>query len=351
VSDQVFHELAEALDRLPNGFTRTESGVELEILKRIFSQEEASIAGRLTREMEPYDAIAGRIGLDAEDAKETLSKMSRRGLLWYGVLDGKPNFRLAPFVVGIYEAQLENMTHELAHLVEDYFDEGGLVGIMGPLPAVHRVVPAHGTVKSEWILPYDDVKAIIEANTTFILRNCICRVQQKTVGKECEFPLRSCMTISKRERPPRINDLSKEEALAKLDEFEEIGFVHTVSNVVEGVSYVCNCCGCCCGVLRGITDYGIETSVAHANYYSIIDDGCTGCGICVDRCQVKAISLEDGRAAVDLGKCIGCGLCVTGCPSGAATMELKPEDEIVRPPIDFEAWENERLRNRGLLGA
>jgi ferredoxin len=128
-----------------------------------------------------------------------------------------------------------------------------------------------------------------------------------------------------------------------------MGLVHTVSNVMEGLGYVCNCCGCCCGILRGITDWGIENSVAYANYYSVIDaDECLGCGICRKRCQVHAISEKDGVSVVDRKKCIGCGLCVTGCPNGVAKLEKKPQSEIVNPPADFEAWENERLRNRGL---
>ena len=134
-----------------------------------------------------------------------------------------------------------------------------------------------------------------------------------------------------------------------LNEFERIGLVHTVSNIIRGVYYVCNCCGCCCGVLRGITDFGIENSVAHANYYSVIDTNeCIGCGVCERRCQVKAISMKDGVAVVDHPHCIGCGLCVTGCPTHAARLQRKPENEIVHPPIDFETWELERLRNRGL---
>ncbi len=40
---------------------------------------------------------------------------------------------------------------------------------------------------------------------------------------------------------------SGKEALALLERSEQIGLVHTVSNVMEGVGYICNCCGCCCG--------------------------------------------------------------------------------------------------------
>ncbi len=322
----------------------------MRILRKIFSPEEASLAGQLTSAPKSAEAIASCTGLPAEEAEARLTKMAKRGLLWSSKEDEKSLFRLAPFVVGIYEAQLESMDHELAHLVEEYLANGGAVGIMKPQPALHRVVPAQKAVKSEWILPYDDVKAILLQSKTFHLRDCICRVQQDYIGRKCDFPLRTCLSFSSFDRSPHPLDISKEEALAFLDEAEEIGLVHTVSNVMKGLGYVCNCCGCCCGILRGVNEWGIENSVAYANYHAIIDpDECVGCGTCRKRCQVHAISESDGISTVNVKKCIGCGLCVTGCPNKAARLARKPDKEVVNPPVDFAAWEHERLRNRGLV--
>jgi len=350
MTDDVYEQLADALDRLPNGFPRTPSNVEILLLKKIFSPEEASLARRLCGDMEAIEVIAGRVGLPAEDARTRLMKMVKRGLVWFDEQAGRPRFRLAPFVVGIYEAQLESMDHELAHLVEQYMMDGGAVGIMKPQPALHRVVPAQSAVKSEWILPYDDVRAILLASKTFRVRDCICRVQQDHIGRRCNFPLRTCISFSSVERPPGPNDISREEALAILDDVEDVGLVHTVSNVVKGFGYVCNCCGCCCGILRGINEWGIENSVAHANYYAVIDPGeCLGCGTCTNRCQVHAVSLKGGVAVVERERCIGCGLCVTGCPNNVAKLQRKPAAEIVKPPMDYSTWEHQRLLNRGLV--
>lgn len=345
-----FHvQLAEALDRLPNGFPRTPSGVELAILRKIFSSEEASLASQLTGKMEPVNLIARRVGLSVGEAEAKLTAMAKRGLLWSDEHDRKQCFRLAPFIVGIYEAQRESMDHEFAHLVEDYMMNGGAAGIMGPEPALHRVVPAQKAVKSEWILPYDDVRAILLHSKTFRLADCVCRVQQDHVGRRCGFPLRTCLSFSSAEGLPTPYDISQAEALAFLLSAEEIGLVHTVSNVMKGVGYVCNCCGCCCGILRGVNDWGVENSVAHANYYAVIDsDECLNCGTCRKRCQVHAISEQSGVSTVDLKRCIGCGLCVTGCPGGAARLQRKPDDQAVHPPTDFATWERERLSNRGL---
>ena len=42
-------------------------------------------------------------------------------------------------------------------------------------------------------------------------------------------------------------------------------------------------------------------------------------------------------------------MCVTGCPSDAAQLHKKPDAQLIQPPADFTAWEEERLRNRGLM--
>ncbi|TEU00311.1 MAG: 4Fe-4S dicluster domain-containing protein [Candidatus Stahlbacteria bacterium] len=350
MTDEIYEQLADALDRLPNGFPRTPSNVEILLLKKMFSPEEASLACQLGGEMEGIDVIAERVGLPVKEARTRLLKMVKRGLVWFDKEEGRPCFRLAPFIVGSYEAQLEDMDHEFAHLFEEYMADGGAIGIMRPQPAIHRVVPAQSAVKSEWILPYDDVRKIILDSKTFRVQDCICRVQQDLLGnRKCDFPLKNCLGFSSLERPPRPDDISQEDALAILDKTEEIGLVHTVSNIAKGIYYVCNCCGCCCGILRGINDWGIEDSVAAANYYAVIDsDECTDCGICIERCQVSAISLKDEVAFVNREKCIGCGLCVTGCPTNAAKLHRKPDEEIIHPPEDFATWEQERLKSRGL---
>jgi NAD-dependent dihydropyrimidine dehydrogenase PreA subunit len=345
-----YERLAIALNKLPNSFPRTKSNIEITLLKKIFLPEEANLAGQLTGTMEPLSVIAKRIGLTETETMSRLKAMMERGFIWGD--PGAGSFRLAPFVVGIYEAQLERMDHELAHLFEEYLDQGG-IEIMRPQPAIHRVIPAQTATKTEWILPYDKLRELLISCNTFRVRDCICRKQQDLVEtRKCTFPLHvELIFYSGREStdPPVPPFVTKEEALAVLDKTEEIGLVHTVSNVAEGVYYVCNCCGCCCGILRGITEFGIEKSVAAANYYSVIDpDKCQGCGTCIERCQMHAVSAQGEIAVVNRAKCIGCGLCVTGCPAKVARLERKAEGEIVNPPKDFAAWEHERLANRGL---
>jgi len=52
----------------------------------------------------------------------------------------------------------------------------------------------------------------------------------------------------------------------------------------------------------------------------ILPDRCTSCGICVERCRFRALSLGPEGLRLDRFACEGCGLCARVCPSGAIEM-------------------------------
>jgi electron transport complex protein RnfB len=354
MAGDVYERLAAALDGLANGFPRTESNVELRILRHVFTSDEAEVAAALTGRPAVAAAVARRASLAPAHVAATLARLAERDVIWTGRVDDATGYRLAPFIVGFWEAHmLETRDAEFARLVEEYFCGGGAVGIMSPQPAIHRVVPARGATETEWVLPYDDVRALLGRASSFRLETCVCRLQQDETGtRRCDFPLEACLWFSYAETADDASAVSHDQALAVLDEAERVGLVHTVSNVASGIGYVCNCCGCCCGLLRGINEWGVEHSVAQANYFAEIDPlVCTACGACEERCQVDAIAVtDDGVRVVRRESCIGCGLCVTGCPDEAARLRRKPENEIVAPPATRGAWERVRLKARGISG-
>jgi ferredoxin len=52
------------------------------------------------------------------------------------------------------------------------------------------------------------------------------------------------------------------------------------------------------------------------------EEKCLGCGKCVEKCPIGAITLDkDGFAAVDKEKCTGCLKCAKVCPNEAITAE------------------------------
>ena len=351
--DDVYERLAAGLDGLANGFPRTESGAELGILRHVFSEDEARVAAALTGRPAAAAEVARRAGLDPATVEATLSGLADRGAIWTAPVGDATGYRLAPFIVGFYEDHLlRTRDPEFARFVEEYLVGGGS-GFMSAQPAIHRVVPARAATDAEWVLPYDDVRAILARASSFRVGSCDCRLQQDELGtRRCDFPLEVCLLFSFTESPAEEGSITQEEALAVLDEAERVGLVHTVSNVAEGVGYVCNCCGCCCAFLRGVTTWGIEHAVAEANYVAEIDgETCEACGTCAERCQVGAIvEARDGVYAVRRESCIGCGLCVTGCPSEAAHLRRKPENQVLAPPATYDEWERMRLEARGLGG-
>jgi electron transport complex protein RnfB len=353
MADDVYRQLAQRLDAIPNGFPATESGVELRLLAKIFAPEEAKLASvmRLTYES-PAD-IAARAGVDAGPARRMLKDMARKGLVLFRRSERQLAFSLWPFVVGIYEAQLPRMDAEMALLFEQYVQEteGGLAC---HAPSVHRVVPVEEAIPFELeIFPYERATQIVEQAKAWAVRDCICRVQQRLVGRGCDRPLENCLVFAPVEGAFDHSDvdraITKEEALQVLRETEEAGLVHTTGNYRGQHSYICNCCTCCCGILRGVAEFGIPTAVARSEFRATVDAGvCVGCGDCVARCQFGALSVPEDVSVVDHIRCVGCGLCVSSCPTGALGLERRSEQEIVVPPADLDEWMAQRAQERGI---
>ena len=118
-----------------------------------------------------------------------------------------------------------------------------------------------------------------------------------------------------------------------MKEAEEAGLVHCATNTADKIGFVCNCCSCHCGIMKSMQTSAGPGMAAVSNYIIQLDEeACTACETCVDRCQVKAISMDD-VAEIDFSLCIGCGLCVSTCPEEALSL-VNREEKIV-PPKNF----------------
>jgi ferredoxin len=355
MSEDAYRRLARQLDAIPNGFPPAENGADLRLLQKLFSPQEAFLAAHMTSHREPAATIAGRAGLDPEDALAMLKAMARRELIRVGRREGQLTFGLLPFIVGFYEGQLARMDRELAQLFEAYFTAtAGAVGHWAP--AVHRVIPVEEAVPAGIeFYAYERASALLESARAWAVRDCICRVQQRLLGKGCDRPLESCIAFGPVpgmfDSVETMRPIALEQALQILREAEDAGLVHSPGNYRDGLSYICNCCTCCCGVLRTVAEFGLPTAIARADFVAVADeDLCAGCGECVDRCQFGAASLSEGFCQVDTGRCVGCGLCVTTCAPGALRLERRPPGEVQPPPANIGAWLTERAHARGLEG-
>jgi electron transport complex protein RnfB len=349
-----FKKLALRLDAIPNGFPATESGVELDLLAKIFTPEEAELAGSMRLDPEPVSDIATRAGLDPAAAAALLDTMAHKGLVLARTVESERVFGLSPFMVGIYEEQQGRMDRELAMLFERYYQETRGVGMVGADPALHRVIPVQEAIPFEIeIFPYEKASQLIENAKAWGLRKCICRVQRQLIGKGCDHVLENCILFAPVEgafdNSEITRKVSKGEALRVLHEAEEAGLVHSTENHQGRVYYICNCCPCCCGVLRGLVEFGVRNSVARSDFQTTVDsEACTGCGACLDRCHFGALSVSDDVCRVDPDRCLGCGLCVSACPEGALVLRRRPVHDRASPPLDHGDWLAQRARERGV---
>ncbi len=355
MTEDVYVRLAEILNRIPNGFPPVEDGTHLRILEWIFTPEEAELATKLRLWGETVDELAGRLEMPAEELGSFLEHMVKKGQIRALNTSTGRRFCLMPYIVGIYEGQVDRMDSELAQLFEDYFLKARGAGLLDTEPAIFQVVPVNRAVSTELeIHTYQNAEAMINNSKSWGIRECICKKKQSLIGNECDYPTTVCINLDPRKENAFDTDeftqtITKDEALQILRNAEESGLVHCSMNIQEGHFYICNCCTCCCGVLRGLTVLDQPHAFVKSDYNLQVDaDLCAACETCVERCQFNALSVPEDVCVVDLNRCVGCGVCTLVCPEGALSLVSKDSGEKAERPEKFMDWMTKKALARGV---
>ncbi|MHA2358511.1 MAG: ATP-binding protein [Candidatus Heimdallarchaeaceae archaeon] len=348
-----YEKLALVLDTIPNAFPAVEDGTHLRVLEWIFTPEEADLASKLKMRGETTEEIANRLDMDKEELKELLETMDSKGQISaYYTQEGK-KYALLQWIIGIYEEQLHRMDEEFAKLVEDYFKKSKHKGLMTTKPAVHRVIPVNKVIKTEIeVHPYEEVERFIEEAKSWGVRECICKVKKDLIGEKCNYDKTVCLVFAPIENyfqnDKNTKPIAKEESLKILKYTEEIGLVHTTRNTQDVTSYICNCCSCCCDILRGLIEFEQPHAFAKANYVMTVNDElCTGCETCIERCQFEALEIIDGISSVN-DRCVGCGVCALVCPEDALQLEKRKIEELEKIPISRKEWIEQKAKARNI---
>lgn len=352
MAEQVYYDLREQLDQYSVGFPSTESGVEIKLLQKLFTEEEALMFLNLSMMLEAPQSVADRIKEDPEKVTKILECMFDKGLIFRLRKGDAVQYGAVPFVVGSYEFQLKGMDREFADLMEQYFKEAfGKQGI-GENPPL-RTIPVGRAIQQSWsVAPYEDVRGIVSSQKRISVANCICRVQQGLSESGCDKPLEVCLIFGSHGDyyvdKGMARWIDQEEALRIVDRCDEAGLVPQPFNA-QNPGGLCNCCGDCCGILRSIKLHPKPAEKVITNYYAEVDaETCSGCEICLERCQMDAISMNSEQAAIiDRDRCIGCGLCVTTCSTGAMSLMTKPSEERREPPATPRDMIMETAQKRG----
>jgi len=315
----------------------TESGVEIKILKQIFSEADAELFLMLTPMLETPESIAERLNLPLTTTADHLEDMAKRGLLFRQRKDNLVRYAAIPFVVGVFEFQLNSVDETLARDLNEYYYAALGKSFHAWSTPVMRSIPINRELVNEWpVAPYEDAMQIIDGQKKIAIAPCICRTTAKKTGQGCDRPLEACFLFGSHASYYVDNKMGryidKEEAKEIARKKEAAGLVMQPFNS-QHVGGMCSCCGCCCGMLRSLKEEDNPAAAVKSNYFAQIDEeACVGCETCVDRCQMDAIEVKDEKAVLQLKRCIGCGLCVSTCPADAVRLMKKSEEQLYLPP-------------------
>jgi len=320
-----------------------------EILEILYTPEQAELASRLPVFPSSLDKIASRLKVSPDELRPNLDAMCDRGL----VLDlvhprtGKVKYLLAPPVVGFFEFSLmrahddipkkrmaealEAYTHYDDAFCREVFDHDTVVG----RTLVHENVLGQPADESSEVLDWQRATSLVAEARNLAVSLCYCRHKAEHLNTACDAPQEVCLSLNGGADFVTRHDFGRQieaaEALDILTASREQKLAQIADNVKNRPSYICNCCGCCCGQLQSINQYDLQ-GVNPSGFQPICsDDDCTGCSRCSRACPVAAITMTPNRREgrlqnelrpeVDSQRCIGCGVCATACSPGALTME------------------------------
>ena len=355
MSESLYRRLQQQLNQYSMGFPEAASGIEIEILRSLFSETDAALFTRMTPFLETPDAVAQRLHRPVDDVSRELDDMAERGLLFRIKKADQRKYAAIPFVHGIFEFQVGDMSRDLAEQVRAYFDEVFHQAMRRNGDLFLRTIPVNRSIDADLrVASYDDAVEILRDIDTIVVTNCVCRVLAGRMEDDCGKPLEVCFLFGSMGQyyvdRGLGRQISLDEAVSILENCHEAGLV-TQPASSQNPGGMCNCCGDCCGSLAAMNKHPEPATLVFSNYVAALDsDECSGCETCVERCQMGALATDgDGVCELTVERCIGCGLCVTTCPSGALFLQTKPQDLQRVPPADTRDQMMAMAKKRGVL--
>ena len=360
--NKAYRLLQRHLDAQAVGFPSVRSGVDLSLLKLLFTEEEAKLALHLSYKPATATEIAGLASAlyTPKAVAELLNSMLMKGAIGWKEKNGTEYWFLLPLIVGMYEGQDGKPSARFAVIAGAYMKTLSFGrSFLSVKPSQMRTIPVNRSIKVEHeVAPYDRIRDLIMNSAgPFVVLNCICRVAAGMRKEPCKKTSRqeTCLGFGNMGaivlRRKHGREVTREEALAILQQNEDDGLVLQPANAREP-EFVCSCCGCCCGMLSFQKFLPHPVDFWTSGYFAEVNPSvCVGCGKCVARCQVNAVTVKakGDKAVINLSRCIGCGLCVPSCPVKALDLKKKPE-AIVPPKTEEELYEAIKAGRKGTFG-
>lgn len=339
-NSQSYTNLQKRLDAAPQGAPASET--LFKILRVLFTEQEAKLVSQLPIKMFTLEKAAKIWKKDKREAQKILDTLADKGLM-VDLADGESKrYVLAPTMAGFFEFSImrtdgkfdNKLLSELFHHyinVEDKF----LKRVFTLQPTIARTFIQEDSLEPKnmmSILDYERATKVIDTASCITLGTCYCRHKMEHVGKGCDKPQDVCLTFNKcaesLSKHGVARKIDKQEAHQVLKKCVDLGLAQIGDNTQDSVSFICNCCGCCCEAIQGYKRLGYIPKI-NSNYAPVVNDNCTACGVCQQKCPVDAIKIVDKKTVVKRDQCIGCGVCQRFCPSKAIKMERRRKTMFV----------------------
>ena len=344
-----YKKLAERLNRFPQGAPPTETLYK--ILSVLFSEREAELVAQLP--IKPFTVKTASRAWRIEEvrAEVILEELASRALLLDIDYQDSKKYMLPPPMAGFFEFSmmrtrgdidqklLGQLFYQYLNVEEDFIKEL----FFSSETRLGRVFVQEEVLSNEnlvTILDFEKASHIIKSASDIGISMCYCRHKMEHVGMACDGPMDICMTFNntatsliRHQHARRVDAI---EGLELLHKAYENNLVQCGENVRENVTFICNCCGCCCEALVAAKKFGMLQPVQTTAYIPKVNkESCNGCGKCVGLCPINAIEKqqqENNIRGITINEdiCLGCGVCVRGCPKKSLLL-VRRKEQIITP--------------------
>lgn len=351
VVDKAYVALRNRLNRMSEGLANDPLENSYEVIMRLWTPEEAQqfVDCPNQKWFTAFDYVKkqrekGDAEITVEEATEILENLANKRLIVSVDRTGTRWYFLLAWVDGIWETHIP----EVADI--DFVTagiSGSDYGTGSKYPILHVCPVDASVVEGGTISPYRDWRLIIDSNTSFGIGECICRKAALTrgdaemdgfkrdhvwkEGADGEGFIDTCMVFGQYAdyfiEQGLAERVTKEEMIANIETAIEDGFVPDMY-WSQHPEIMCLCRSDMCDVLtsyrrvHGMTDNRDRVTAYELKYDA---DACIGCGVCVERCPMKAISLDENNKCVHDTACVACGQCALKCPASARILVEKAE--------------------------
>jgi ferredoxin len=328
-----------------------------QILEVLFTPEEAELVSLLPIRPFNVKAAAHAWKQNEAEARMVLDKLASRGMLLDLEIDGEQAYVMPPPMAGFFEFSmmrigdhydqqlLAELFYQYLNVEEDFVRElfAGGETQLGRTFVNESALATENTVH---VLDYERASEVLQTASHIGIGVCYCRHKMEHLGRSCAAPMEICMTLNSTARSLIKHGIARQvdssEAHELLHKAIEHNLVQFGENVREQVSFICNCCGCCCEAMLAAKRFASLNPIATTNFLPEIDgEKCSGCGKCVEVCPVEAMGLVSAgdprrpkrrKARVNEELCLGCGICIRQCRAEAS--KLKSRARRVITPLN-----------------